>query len=657
VSGKLWFFLSFLLLLCLISCGYFSDLKTAEKVIFITLDTTRADRLGCYGYQKVETPHIDRIASKGILFKNAVSHVPTTLPSHSSMMTGLYPIKHGVRSNHIYRLLETNKTLAEILKENGYETGAVISALPLAKRFGIAQGFDYFEESFLEEFMGVPELIKERGAKDSIDVALKWLEDKKDEKFFLWLHLYDPHTPYNPPAPFHEKYKDHLYDGEIAYMDDALGGFFGQLEEWGLFENSFILILGDHGEGLGDHGEYGHQFLIYESNVRVPLIIHYPQMKKNSIVDDTVAAVDAFQTILDACHIKEEYKNDGRSLIPYIKNPARQGERCSYYIESLSGEISFGWSPLYGLRNNEWKYIEAPEEELYNLSEDPDERNNLARQETEVAEEMSESLQKILIEFAEAGQELASEQSMSPEEQMKLASLGYVGVARSQMNPDRSYKNPKDLIFLERDALKAFQLLMHDRFNDALPFFRRIIDADPENKSALLYIGESYFKRGEWKKAERYFEKFVSLFPDLLQGYEKLAKIYSHQKAWNKLNDLTLKSLSYIKEDFKTQNIFFSSIVKNAGCDRSINIFEEAVGVDEEMPSLYFFLSKCYAIKGEKENALKYLKWTLEKDAKNVFIGFAMYDAAFQNIRDRQDFKELISKYRISEKKNDEKEK
>ncbi len=646
------FLLMFLFLLSFSSCSYFPGGEPAGKIILITLDTTRADHLRCYGYQDIETPNLDRIASNGILFKNAISHVPMTMPSHASMMTGLYPIKHGVRSNQIYRLPESNITLAEILKENGYETGAVISTVVLSEKYGIAQGFDYFDESFLEEETDQPEIMRERRAKESIDLALKWLEAKKDKKFFLWLHFYDPHTPYNPPPPFYEKYKNRLYDGEIAYMDDALGHFFEQLEEWDMLNESLILIIGDHGEGLGDHGEYEHQFLIYESNIRIPLMIHYSHMEKKGMVEDVVACVDLFQTILDLCQIKEKYPNDGRSLVPYLKNPTGALETYPYYIESLSGDIAFGWSPLHGLRENEWKYIEAPEEELYDVSEDPDEKNNLASYETEIVERMSGKLELIKLESSEELKEQDSELELSDEEQMKLASLGYVGMTRSRSNANISRRDPKDFISIERDFLTAFRLQLHGKHDTALSIYKKVLDADPENKSALLHSGKAYFEMGDIKKSKKFYERLLSLYPDLFQRYDRLVKIYIHLKEWDKLKDFLINSIPYLKEDMKTQNLIFLSILQEAGCDHLIEILSEAIKMEKEMASLYFFLSKCHAIKKEDGSALKYLDSTLEKDSKNIYIHYAMYDEAFQHLREREEFKKLISKYRA--KKEDE---
>ncbi len=637
--------LTFLSLLFLSSCGFFSGIKQADQIILITLDTTRADRLGCYGYKNVKTPNLDQIASNGILFKNAICQVPVTLPSHSTMMTGLYPVNHGVRSNHRYRLIEIHKTLAEILKDKGYDTGAVISAQPLARKYGIAQGFDYFEESFLEEFMDQPEMIKERRAGDSVEVALNWLKDKKDKKFFFWLHLYDPHFPYDPPPPFYEKYKDHRYDGEISYMDEALGHFFHQLKEWNILDRSFLFIVGDHGEGLMEHGEQEHQYLIYGSNIRIPLIIHYPVLRGKGIVEDLVAAVDVFPTILDLCHIEKVFAHDGRSLIPYLKNPSKPLERTPYYIESLSGDISFGWCPLYGLREGEWKYIEAPEKELYNVAEDPDERENLALYEMELIERMAENLEDIKGESSELSQEKASELELPDGEAMKLASLGYVGMTRSTWDSGRIKKNPKDYVFIERDALKAFQFLLRDKHDLALPLLLKVLESDPENKSALLHSAECYLKLGEWDKAQSYFETFLSHYPDLMKGYDELIKIYSEKKEWNKLRDLILNALTYFEEDFKARKILFSSLLQEAGCNASIPILNEAVKKEQEMASLYFYLAKCYTIEGDDELAIANLDSTLEKDQNNVYLSFALHDETFQRIRERAEFSEIVSKY------------
>ncbi|MEW5807144.1 MAG: sulfatase, partial [Acidobacteriota bacterium] len=351
-------------------------IKPIEKIILITLDTTRADRLGCYGYKSIKTPNLDRIAAEGFLFENATCQVPMTLPSHATIMTGLYPPRHGVRNNTNFALGENAQTLAELLKQNGFKTGAAISSFMVHSKFGMAQGFDEFDQKFYIMPFGEPEDWAERRAQETIDATIEWFgRNHNEEKFFYWLHLYDPHQKYDPPYPYADQYVNNPYDGEIAYMDAELGRFFEYLKRIKLYDKTLFLIIGDHGEAFGEHGEYEHQNLIYESTMRIPFIIKMPGANKPKRIEVPVSTVDMFSTVLDLANMKIEGNPDGSSLVPLMKWGGSKWTGI-YYIETMAPNLIYGWSSLKGIRSLEWKFIESSRSELYNLSDDPGENEN-----------------------------------------------------------------------------------------------------------------------------------------------------------------------------------------------------------------------------------------------------------------------------------------
>ncbi|MEX0914399.1 MAG: sulfatase, partial [Wenzhouxiangellaceae bacterium] len=287
----------------LTSCGR----EQPWNVVLVTFDTTRADRIGSYGNARIGTPALDGLAHEGIRFANAVSVAPITAPSHSTILTGLYPTGHGVRDNGLFVLSDDNRTLAEILRERGYATAAAVGAFPVVSRFGFDQGFDLFDDhltGMYEDYLGertVPKeqlFFDERRAAQVNEAVIPWLEARGEEPFFLWLHYFDPHQPFEPPPPYDQLYADDLYNGEIAYADSRLGHMLDQLRRLGKLERTLIVVTADHGEGLGEHNEVTHAVLAYDSTLHVPLIIRPPGLGSGSarVVDDRVGIVDIVPT-------------------------------------------------------------------------------------------------------------------------------------------------------------------------------------------------------------------------------------------------------------------------------------------------------------------------------------------------------------------------
>ena len=353
-------------------------------VLLITLDTTRADHLGCYGYERIETPHIDRLAAEGVLYERCYTPVPITLPSHLSILTGTYPAYHGVRENAGFYVAPELTTLAEVLKREGYSTAAFVGAYPLDSQTGLDQGFDLYDDNYpssLEE--GKHPLLAgffdERPAADVVLPALGWL-DEQNGPFFLWAHFFDPHQPQIPPSPYRERYADSLYDGEIAAVDEAIGRLLARLEERGSLDRTLVVLTADHGEGLGDHGELTHALLLYSTTVRVPLIVRHPRGPAGVRVGAPVATVDILPTILGQLGLEAPEAVQGH---PLPRSDGEGGPRRKILSETLYGALMHGWSPLDRLTVDDWMLVHGPVPRLYHLADDPGELRDLAGEEPE----------------------------------------------------------------------------------------------------------------------------------------------------------------------------------------------------------------------------------------------------------------------------------
>src|SRR5438309_11036344 len=323
--------LLFLLSASLLAISAFAAANSAPNVIVITIDTLRADHLGCYGYKQIKTPNIDALAADGARFDRAYTPVPVTLPAHTVIFTGTYPMLSGIHDFSANKLNPEQPTLASILKERGYTTGAVIGSAVLDRRFGLDHGFDFYYDHFdfsrLQE-SNLDEM--ERLGNVVADTALDWLANNYQKKFFLWMHLYDPHYPYRPPAPYSEEYRDRPYDGEIAFADAQVGRLIEFLKDKGLYQNTLIILSGDHGESLGEHGEKTHGFFIYNATLHVPLIIHLPGGMHAKTLANLVNLADLMPTVLDALNIQIPAQVQGQSLLPLMSTNEAVDARSLY---------------------------------------------------------------------------------------------------------------------------------------------------------------------------------------------------------------------------------------------------------------------------------------------------------------------------------------
>ena len=505
------------------------------NVILITIDTLRADHVGCYGAQGVKTPTLDGLAHDGIVFERAISQVPLTWPSHAVILTGTYPFQNGVQDFTGEPLGGRFRSVAQAFKSAGYATGAVVSAFVLDRSWGLARGFDYYDDAFSAQTFQQKETgLVDRRAGESVDHAIGWLKKISSgtvqrRPFFLWLHLYDPHSPYDPPEPFRTEYSGHLYDGEIAYADHELGKLITWLKQNRLYESSLIVMLSDHGESLREHGEDEHGFFIYNATVHVPLIVKPPASSgispgKQSVPVETAAVAP---TLLKLAGLKDtggrdavwkQFQDLGLFAGTSGKEPA--------YSETFYPFSSFGWSPLHALENGRFHYIDAPKPELYDLEADPGETNNIAAGQPATVAVLQEKLKALLARNPFGKQEAGTGTNLTPDAQAKLRSLGYFGfrAAVSSEMLNHGLPDPKDKLWEFNAILKAQDAYEQQRDGDAGALLQQVQEKDPQLYVIPFLLGESALKHEKWDGAAKELQRCLELNPNFDNAMTGLAR-------------------------------------------------------------------------------------------------------------------------------------
>lgn len=467
------------------------------NVLLVTFDTTRADRLGCYGNTRIETPTLDGLAAEGVRFARALSAVPITAPSHASILTGRYPIAHGVRDNGLFVLGDEQLTLAEILRDEGYATAAAIGAFPLTARFGLNQGFTLFDDHLtgaFEDYLGqrvIPKerlFFDERRAAQVNEAVLPWISENANAPFFAWVHYFDPHQPFEPAPPYDQLYADDLYNGEIAYADSRLGFLLEHLKSLGVLDRTLVVMTADHGEGLGEHNEVTHAVLAYNSTLHVPLIIRPPtgSAPAGKVIESWVGTVDIVPTVLDLLGIKHPEGLQGRSLVPLWQDSHADASEPipRRYAENLSPRLTHGWGELRILFDGALKYIHGPRPELYDLAADPHERHNLVAELPADARRLRDRLRAFLKEKAVTG--VSTTEHLDAEVRQRLESLGYLhssGDAGEEILETlrQDGQAPQDRVGDVNDLSAAKHLLFKGRAAEALLYTQKLIAGAPQS--------------------------------------------------------------------------------------------------------------------------------------------------------------------------------
>lgn len=495
---RLLFFGSILAVIALLTClSCRSTILTngIGRVVLISMDTCRADHLGCYGYWRNTTPNIDAVAAEGIVFNNAFTSVPITLPSHSSMMTGTIPLYHNVRENVNYRLSESNITIAEILQENGFKTGAFVGAFVLDSRFGLDQGFETYNDSLKKENKAAF-MFAERNAEEVTQAADKWLEQHRDDKFFLFLHYFDPHSPYNFHKRFGFKSKAgqpslvDRYDSEIAYTDNCIGKVIKKLKDLDLYDSTLLIITSDHGESLGEHSEKTHGFFIYNSSLHVPLIFKMPKGPKGKKIDDFVGLIDIVPTVCKSLGIAVPEHIQGRDLNTLILNDSESIEERFLYCESLVS-TKFGLNPFLGLLSDRWKYIHTSKPELYDLEKDFHEKHNLYNEYRQQGRIMQDKLDSILKIYDRSQSDPGNKMVLDEESKKRLESLGYISgtTVDDAIGFDENKSDPKKFIEVYNFIVKFLPLAATEKYVEAEKLCNDMLTKWPDMVQVYYYLG------------------------------------------------------------------------------------------------------------------------------------------------------------------------
>lgn len=494
------------------------------NVLVVTLDTTRADHLGCYGKESARTPNLDRLAAEGTLFSNCVSAAPVTTPSHSTIFTGLYPPAHGVRDNGLFALPEGSGTLASRLRGAGWSTGAAVASFPLTRGFGLAQGFDFYDDHItvlaegpsgerVKPFRG--SYFDERPAARVNDAVLPWLRRQAREPFFAWVHYWDPHQPLVPPPPFNQLFAHDLYQGEIAYVDQCLGTLLAELRARGLGDRTLVVVVGDHGEGRGEHDELSHSMLAYDSTLHVPLLIRAPGAPAGRRVAQRVGTVDLLPTVLALLGQPVPAGLDGRSLAPLVTGAEPESaSRRLYYAETFSPRLSYGWGELRALYSGPTKLIHGPRTELFDLSSDPEEVESLAAARPGEVERMTEALSSFLRTHARP----AAAGAVRPgdeETRRRLESLGYLtgaGAAPSSVEALRTDGTaPQDRVGDVNLWSRVKAQLDEGSFLEARELALELVAREPANTHYRMLLLQAWAGIGRLDEAARVAEESASL--------------------------------------------------------------------------------------------------------------------------------------------------
>jgi arylsulfatase A-like enzyme/Flp pilus assembly protein TadD len=478
------------------------------NLVLVTIDTLRADRLGCYGHDGNLTPHLDRLAESGVLFESSVAQAPSTTPSHASMFTGMYPTVHGVRNAGGFALEQSHQTLAEILREKGWKTAAFVGSAVLDRVYGMNQGFDVYDDRMPagSTDAAVAEEPSRRAA-SVVDKATQWLRGHKDAvPFFLWVHVYDPHAPHDPPQPFRRKFAGRPYDGEVAYIDQELGRLLDVVADKAPADKTLTVVLADHGESLSEHGEYYHGIFLYDSTLRIPWIMSGPGIPRGVRITSQARTIDLLPTVMDLIGGKTAAAVQGSSLVPaFTGNPT---DTSYSYAEALYPKLNMGWAELRSIRTTRWKYVRAPRAELYDLEKDPRETRNVIEQNHAEALKLQKVLQDTVAspKGGSDGDQVRIK-TISPATERKLEALGYVSAgAPKSVRLTGQGIDPKDRVhilkLLEEAATRRKKLTPEQR----LGLLQKAREEDPTNPLLYYLLGQAYETHGRYEEALAIYE-------------------------------------------------------------------------------------------------------------------------------------------------------
>ena len=667
--------------------------KDSPNVLLVTIDTLRPDRLSCYGSSRLRTPNIDGLAQRGALFERAFSHNPITLAAHVNILLGLTPPAHGVHDNSNFIVRDEFTTLAEWLKKSGYETGAVIGAFPLDSRFGLDQGFDFYDDNYGAQDPDALSFV-ERRAEQVVDKALGWLQSRTGP-WFLWVHLFDPHQPYDPPEPFRSRFRNDPYSGEVAYVDEALGRLLAKLEEKGPERNTITVFTGDHGESLGQHGESTHGYFAYNATLWIPLIIAAPGAKPLT-VRANVSHVDIFPTVCELLHLDKPAPLHGRSLVPLLEGKTLPDR--DIYFEALTAYCNRGWAPLRGFISGTSKFMESPLPELYDLEKDFDETLNLAGGREVKAQR--DHFRRLFSGLAVAGADEAR-RTMDAETREKLRSLGYMASSRDRVKTEFTAADDlktllpyhakwmqatvaqqggrveegitllREIIAERKDFDLAYTYLANylkqtGRRAEAVDVLKRALEANPESVRIITAYGITLVEEGRPEEAIPVLQRGIALIDYDPENWNYLGVAYWNMGRFDESLQAYDKALSLDRNNPIAFNnigsLYLSMFLKSrkAGdLDKALENLNEAVRLDPRYATAYNGLGTALKMRGDTTAAIGAWKKAVELKPE---YGFPLYNLGLAylslgNKVDARGYFELYKKFHYGSLPSEEKAK
>jgi arylsulfatase A-like enzyme/Flp pilus assembly protein TadD len=637
--------------LCILASGNLANsvekAKTPHNLLLITIDTLRADRLSCYSKEHLTTPNIDSLANRGVLFTRAFANTSTTLPSHANILLGTTPLYHGVHDNSNFIVRQEFTSLAEHLKSNGYSTAAFVGAYPLDSRFGISQGFDYYDDDYDVRDVKT-DTGGERTAEIVVDRALDWLKDQ-NSPWFLWVHCWDPHAPYEPPEPFKSRFSDEPYDGEIAYVDHVMGRLFDLLGKNELWDSSLVVFTGDHGESLWEHDEETHGVFAYNSTIWIPLIIHAPDMKSRKI-EQHVAHVDIFPTVCEVLDIKKPDFLQGISLLPALRG--KKIRERPIYFESLYPYYSRGWAPLRGYIEADEKFMESPVPELYNLKNDFGERKNLASE---------KKLDSYRLEFERILRDFSLEESQQAKQKLdrrsleRLRSLGYIhdnpGIEGKTLGSEHDVKV---MISYHNKSVNATRLSHEGRISEAINMLKEIITERNDIGIAYKNLADIYDREGRTNDALMVLKAGLEAVPSYYEIFYSYVSLLLSEGEYDEVITVTHASRLLKKEiDPEIWNFLGLAYWNKGDLENAQRAYDKSVALDEKYPIPLNNLGTLHLYMYRKTNDLsmnnKAIVYFKEAIALDPFYSEAYYGLGFAYLGANQNESAIASFKKVLE--------
>jgi choline-sulfatase len=591
------------------------DSKT-PPIILVSIDTLRADRLSCYGYTRIRTPHLDALTTGGTQFSAIESPVPLTFPAHVSLFTSTYPFFNGIQDNG-EALGSKVVTLAAILKSRGYYTGAVVGGFVLDRRFGLNQGFDDYDSTFNlhREKATDPGDIKRLGA-DVVDAVSKWLKGNANRPFFLFVHLYDLHTPYNLPVAYRSRFGSG-YDGELQYIDEQVGTFCGFLRQSGLFDKSLIVVTSDHGESLGEHGERTHGYFIYQSTLWVPLIIHWPVGSGTfpALVDEPASLMDVAPTILQFAGIPPPPEFQGRSLLELLHEGSYSGGR-EVYSESLYAHNHFGCSSLRSLRIGRYQYIQAPKPELYDLVAGPRETTNVYAQHRSLALAIGERLSALRAQFR--GERPPTAKALDQDTIARLGSLGYVALSSQHSDSPDTGTDPKDRITDFESYGRANVLAAAGEVGESNVLLKRLLAIHPELLDLHMSLGLNHQRQQQHEDAAREFQQVLKTDPLNIQAHFNLGlSLFELHRMDAAVKELQV-ALAIAPYYIHAEELLGSIWLAKGDYSRARDQFAHILTIDPNDYGAHYNLGALAILQGEWDTGEQHLQAALSRDPSDA---------------------------------------